>query len=309
MSARLSVRLSTCSFRGDFESCRTLCESVDRFVDGSIEHWLIVPSRDLDLFRGLGGRRRRVVAEDAFLPRGFWKAPTPPAPVRKLLGLPRRNVYLTPFSPPVRGWIAQQIMKIAATVEADADVVVHVDSDNAFIRPLAYEHLVRGDTVRLYRSPEMIPLDTHRRWHRAASALLGLPDEDWHGAEYIDALVVWRRSAAAAMAERIEAVAGKSWRVALSRTPHFAEYVLYGVHADRIMGFEAAGVWPEPLSLCHSRWSGDFAGPEDEEAFVKAVRPGQVSCLIQSTIDLTPERRAELYARVEREAARQDAGG
>lgn len=305
MSA-LTVRLSTCSFRGDFESCRALCESVDRFVPQEIEHWLIVPAADLDLFGTLGGGRRRVVAEDAFLPRGFWKAPPPPALLRRLFGLSRRNVYLTPFSAPVRGWIAQQMMKIAATIEASEDVVVHVDSDNAFIRPLTAENLVRDGRVRLYRNPRKVELASHRAWHAAAGRLLGLPPSDWRGAEYVDALVVWRRDAAIAMTRRIEAVTGRSWQVALSRTPHFSEYVLYGVFVDQVLGFEAAGVWPEPLSLCHTRWSGDFADAADEEAFVKAVRPGQVSCLIQSTIDLTPDRRRELYARVEREAARQD---
>jgi hypothetical protein len=302
----LTARLSTCSFRGDFEACRALCESVDRFVPETIEHWLIVPTKDLDLFGGLAGGRRRIVAEDEFLPRGFVKAPMPSPAVRKLLRLPRRNIYLTPFSRPVRGWIAQQMMKIAATAAASTDIVIHVDSDNVFIRELTPAHLVRDGRVRLYRNPEKVELDSHRAWHAAAAKLLGLPPGDWHGAEYIDALVVWRRSALVAMTERIEAVTGKSWQVALSRTPHFAEYVLYGVHADKIMGLDAAGLFAAPRSLCHSRWSGDFSGQADEDAFVAGVEPDHVSCLVQSTIDLPLERRLALYARVQAYAAQQD---
>ncbi|GLK81893.1 DUF6492 family protein [Methylopila turkensis] len=307
--APLSARLSTCSFRGDVEACRALCESVDRFVPEAIEHWLIVPKKDMPLFAPLAGGRRRVVAEDAFLPRGFFKAPMPPQRYRRILRLPRRNVYLTPFSPPVRGWIAQQMMKIAATAAATTDIVVHVDSDNAFIRPLTLGHLARDGRVRLYRDPEPAASEGHRLWHAAAGRLLGLPPSDFYDAEYIDALVVWRRSALVAMTRRIEATMGVSWQVALSRTPHFAEYVLYGVHADKVTGFDAAGVYPEPRSLCHSRWTGDFAGPADEAAFVRGVRPAHVSCLIQSTIDLSLDRRLDIYRRVEAEAARQDRAG
>ena len=49
----LTARLSTCSFRGDFEAARALCESVDRFVTEEIEHWLIklMETGDTDLTR------------------------------------------------------------------------------------------------------------------------------------------------------------------------------------------------------------------------------------------------------------------
>lgn len=300
--------LSTCSFRGDLELCRELCESVDRFVPPEIEHWLIVPARDIELFRPLASPRRKVLAEDLFVPRGFVKMPAPPAWIRRRMPMLRRDFYLTPFSAPVRGWIFQQIKKIAATAQATADIVLHVDSDSAFVRPLAMEHLSRDGKVRLYRDPQRIELEGHRRWHQAAARLLGLPPTDWCGGEYIDGLVIWRRSVLRSMIERIEAVSGRPWAVALARSPHFAEYILYGVHADKVLGFEAAGVYPEPRSLCHARWSGDFADAADEEDFIRALQPDQVCCLIQSTLSLSPERRRMLHARIEQEAARQDGG-
>lgn len=305
--APLTARLSTCSFKGDFEACRALCASVDRFVAPEIEHWLIVPTRDLPLFAPLAGPRRRVVSEDDYLPRGFFRAPMPSPRWRARLGLPRRNVYLTPYSLPVRGWIAQQMIKISATASASTDIVVHVDSDNAFIRPFGPERIIRGDKVRLYRDPKPTDTPGHRLWHAAAGRLLGLPPSDFYDAEYIDALVVWRRSSLLAMIARVEQVTGKRWDVALSRTPHFAEYVLYGVHADKVTGLDAAGLYADERSLCHSRWTEGFADAADEDAFVAAVRPEQVSCLIQSTIPLSLERRLDLYRRVEAEAARQDA--
>ena len=304
--APLGVSLITCSFRGDLEVCRLLCDSIDRFVPAEIPHILYVPAQDMALFAGFATPRRLLRPQEELLPRWFWKLPMPGQPWRNLLHLPRRNVYLTPFSLPVRGWIAQQIMKIAAAARADSEIVVHVDSDNAFIRPLTMAHLVRDGRVRLYRNPQMVGMDSHRRWHRAASRLLGLPERAFHDAEYIDQLVVWRRSVAAGLTERLAAVAGTDWRIALARSPHFAEYILYGVYADKVAGLESAGLFASEQSLCLSRWSEAFTGAEDEAAFLAAIGPDHVACLIQSTIPMPAEARRNLF---ERAAARTSVTG
>lgn len=307
--SELSASLVTCSFSGDLDVCRMLCDSVDRFVPETIAHRLYVPAQDMPLFAGLATRRRTIATQESLLPRWFWKLPLPPQPWRARLGLPRRNVYLTPWSLPVRGWIAQQIMKLAATEAAESDIVVHVDSDNAFIRPFARESLVRDGRVRLYRNPAMVDLPSHRLWHAAAGRLLGLPPSDFYGAEYIDQLVVWRRSVLLRLLARITQTTGLDWRVALARTPHFAEYILYGVFADRALGLDAAGLFGDPNSLCLSRWSDAFAGAADEESFIAAIRPEHAACLIQSTIDMPPDARRALFARATAFAAAQDRTG
>jgi hypothetical protein len=186
---------------------------------------------------------------------------------------------------------------------------VHVDSDNAFIRPFARESLVRDGRVRLYRNPAMVDLPSHRLWHAAAGRLLGLPPSDFYGAEYIDQLVVWRRSVLLRLLARITQTTGLDWRVALARTPHFAEYILYGVFADRALGLDAAGLFGDPNSLCLSRWSDAFAGAADEESFIAAIRPEHAACLIQSTIDMPPDARRALFARATAFAAAQDRTG
>ena len=307
-AAPLSVRLVTCSYSGDLEVCRMLCESVDRFAPDEIGHTLFVPERDRPLFADLESSRRRIESQESLLPGWLWKVPLPGPSWRKRLRLPRRNVYLGPFGRPVRGWIAQQIMKIALAARASSDVVVHVDSDSVFVRPLRAGDLQRDGRVRLYRNPQMVELASHRLWHAAAGRLLGLPPSDFYGAEYIDPLVVWRRSVAVALTERIAAVSGRDWRAALALTPHFAEYVLYGVFADRVLGLEAAGLYPERRSLSHSRWAGAFADASEENVFVAALRPDQVACLIQSTIAVTPTARRRVFARLTALAALQDSG-
>lgn len=293
-----SIEILTKSYRGDFEHCELLCQSMDRFVPADITHRVVVPQSDVQLFSKLATAQRTIVSEEDCLPSWFRRVPMPSPKWRRIFRLPRRDIYLTPYSLPVRGWIAQQIMKIAAAAASSADIVVHVDSDNVFIRPMTAETIIHNGKVRIYRDPNPIGLDTHVRWQHVAGKLLGLPDQAFYGGEYIDPLVVWKTSVVQSLTDRIESVSGTSWIKTLARTPHFAEYVLYGVYADQVPGFEAAGLVPEHFSLCHSRWNDAFANDAEMQAFVEAVQPHHLTCLIQSTISHDSNLRRELFARV-----------
>ena len=299
--------LITCSFSGDLEICRLLCRSIDRFVPEEISHSLYVPARDIPLFAPLTTGRRAILAQEDLLPRWFWKAPLPSPKWRARLRLPRRNVYITPVSLPVRGWIAQQIMKISATLQARTDIVAHLDSDNVIIRPLTAAHLIRNGKVRFHADPAVVGLESHRPWYIAAARLLGLPPGHYYSADYIDQFVVWRRSVTESMVARIEATMGHDWQAALARTPAFAEYVLYGMFVERVLGPDAAGVFVEPRSLCHALWTGSIAKAEEEDAFLGALQPEQIACVIQSTIPMTLVERARVFTRTTQRAADFDA--
>ena len=303
----LNANIVTCSFSGDIDICALLCESIDRFVPVEIGHTLYVPASDLPLFAQFASPRRKIATQESLLPGWFWKVPTLGPRWRALLRLPRRNCYLTPYSLPVGGWIAQQIVKIAATANSEHEIVVHVDSDNAFIRPLRHEHLVRDGRVRLYQQPQMVEQDTHRSWHAAAGRLLGLPPSTFYGAEYIDQIVVWRRSVLLDMIGRIGETAKTDWLIALARTPQFAEYILYGVFADQVRGLDAAGLFAEARSLCLSRWSEAIESESEALAFIGALTPDHIACLIQSTIAMPLMERRRLFERATARAAEQDA--
>ena len=299
--------LITCSYSGDLELCRRLCASVDRFAPEDVVHLLYVPRHEMAMFADLATPRRIIGAQEDLLPQWLWKAPLPSPKWRARLGLPRRNLYLSPFGAPVRGWIAQQIMKIAATLRAPSEVVAHIDSDTAFVRPLDTSRLASADAVRFYASLERLGLDSHKPWYIAATRLLGLPEGDVYTADYIDQFVVWRRSVVEAMIARIEATTKTAWTKALARTPHFAEYVLYGVFVERVLGAKGAGLVLERRSLCHSRWLDRISGEDEETAFVNALTPDHVVCVIQSTIDMSHEERERVFRRLTARAADQDA--
>ena len=304
-----SVEILTLSYRGDFEVCRLLCESVDRFLPADIVHHLVVPGADLELFSALTSPRRRLTAEEALLPRWFRRMPMPPPRWRKLLRLPRRNIYFTPFSLPVRGWIAQQIMKISAAAKSSADIVVHVDSDTVIVRPITGTTLMDHGRVTLYRDPKPSGHASHALWQQSAGQLLGLRPQTFYGGEYIDSFVVWKTSVARDLIAHLANVSRRNWIVALARTKHFSEYVLYGVYADHVAGLEQAGLQSTTHSPCHSIWEGDALSEQDIDAFVNAVQPHHVACLIQSTLSESLDARKRIFARVTAQAARQDAGG
>jgi hypothetical protein len=287
----MTATLITCSFRGDLDICRLLCRSVDLFAGPEFTHRLYVPRRDFPLFADLESPRRQIFAQESLLPFWFWKAPLPGPKWRARLGLPRRNVYLTPR--PVRGWIAQQIMKIAASLKAPDEIVVHLDSDAALVQPLRLEQVER----HFYAGPVAERLPGHALWYEAAGRLLALAPDDPYRADYIAPLVVWRRSLVEAMTARIAAVSGASWPRALSRTPHFSEYVLYGLFA------QAKGVEGVANSHCLTRWSEGFARAREVETFVATAEADDLICCIQSTLDVSLETRARVHHQVARRIA------
>ncbi|MBJ3775782.1 DUF6492 family protein [Acuticoccus mangrovi] len=307
----MRIELQTCSYAGDFGLCEMLCETIDRFAPADMRHVLIVPTADLAVFRPLERSGREVRSEDEYLPRWLHRLPIPRGSWRRYLMLPRRDIFLSFRSAPVRGWIVQQMIKIGATRASEADVVLHVDSDTAFVRPFTEESLVVDGKVRCYRNPGAGILDTHALWHEAASRLLGLPPTPYHGADFIDAMVTWRRDTARAMIDRIESTTGVDWQVALARTPHFSEYILYGVYATKIAEAEpatAGRLWFTERSLSRSLWTEGLADEAHKAAFVASLEPDEIACLVQSTLPMSAAERRALIEDLAAVAARQQAG-
>lgn len=281
----LPPTLVTLSFAGDFESCRLLCETVDRFGPDRASHLLAVPAADIPLFRPLAGGRRVLIAEEELLPRWLRKLPLPSMAWRKRLGLPRRNVYLSFRGRPVRGWIAQQIMKINAAASAGSDTVLHLDSDTALVRPLPAAAMAVDGRLRLSRFPGAADDAMHAPWHRAASSLLGLASSDYLGSDYIDSFVTWRRANVNGLLARIGEVTGRDPIAALAATRDFSEYILYGAYCEHVLGLETAGHAGTERSLCEMVWS------EAEGGGIPAIRGSAYGLGIQSTIPLTAEAR------------------
>lgn len=308
----MKIEVQTCSYSGDFEICRTLCETMDRFAPADMRHLLLVPAAETAMFSVFARPGREIRAQQDFLPSWLHRLPLPKGAWRRLLMLPRRDVFVSLRCPPVRGWIAQQIIKIAAARDTDADIVVHIDSDSAFVRPFAAALFHADGKVRCYRHPDAPHPPSHVPWHEAASTLFGLPPSPNHGADYIDGLVPWRVGTVRSMTDRIEEVAGRDWRLALASTRHFSEYILYGVFCDKVAEASAATAGKldyTSTSLSHTLWTGSLANETDRKRFIAELQPHHISCLIQSTLDVPGAARDEVIAALIARAAEQDAPG
>jgi hypothetical protein len=266
------MALITPSFAPDFELCADLQRSVlDNTPDYAVQH-IIVPREDLGLFRRLAGPRTHIHCEADFLPRSFVSIP-----------FSRFTVNLRRPYPPVRGWILQQVVKLAAAAVFDEEVVVLVDSDIEFVKSFAVETFVNDGRVRFFRKPGSVDerLPRHMIWHRAAHALLGLPPAEPPYPDYIASLLAWDPRIVRKMLGRVSEVTGRPWATAIAAQLHFSEWTLYGVFVDKVLGGRAnAFASEDPLCLAH--WGTTPLTPQTAGEFFGGLKHTDIAAMISA---------------------------
>jgi hypothetical protein len=283
----MTLVVLTPSYAPDLELCTGLNRSVLQYAPPDVHHVLIVPPADVAAFRHLANERTTIRTEPEFLPRSFVRLPW----VNATLNLRR------PF-PPVRGWILQQVLKLAATASMDADVVVLVDSDIEFVRPFSADTFRRDGVVRFYRLPDEIDerLPRHVLWHRGSRQLLGLPPADPPLPDYVASLIAWDPAIVRDMLDRVETVTRRRWADAVAAQLHFSEWTLYGVYVDAL-GSQKARSFSSDTPLCHAWWGTEPLDTHNLDAFVDNFGEQDVACMISAKSHTPPHiRRAVLDA-------------
>src|ERR1700733_9272382 len=196
--------LITPSFRGDFDRCALLVESVARHVPEHVAHYLVVDRRDVPMFRPLAvGRTQLVVVEDV-IPWWIMRVPTV------------RSFWLSLRSRPLKNWILQQIVKLSAPRYAKEETLFFVDSDVFFVDRFEPSAMMRQGKAplfmedgqrRLVRSenPWSVMND---RWHAAAAKLLGIAGDEKVDTNFIGNIICWRRTVASGLLRHIEQITG-----------------------------------------------------------------------------------------------------
>ena len=239
MTADLTV--VTPSYRGDFERCRLLCETMDRFCSGYDRHLIVVDDEDHALFSQLAGPTREVIATSALFPPfrivGRWRG--------------RWYRWRPGIGFPIYGWHLQQLRKIAVTLSQPAARVLCVDSDICFCRPADLSDFAASERVPLFMRPNAIGADqtSHVRWRQNAYAALGRPAPALPGDDYIGPLITWERASVRTMTERIEATHHRPWWEVLARQRDFSEYLTYGARGVERSGAIRASSADRPLAL------------------------------------------------------------
>ena len=250
---------------------------------------IIVDRADLPLFRELESGSRRIVATEDVLPKRVWRLEA------RRVGL-RSNVFLH-LGKPIRGWLVQQLVKLAACREVAADVIVHADSDVALVRRFAVETLVDDEgRVRLYRAPGVIDegLPGHVRWHRSAEQLLGLDPSPIPLPDYITSLVPWRRENALAMLDFLDRRFRRSWMRTISSAWDFSEYILYGRFVSEVLG-EAGAQFATASSLCCDYWGPEPLSEAQIEGLLDGMSEDQVGLSITAKAGMKPESYASQF--------------
>jgi hypothetical protein len=189
---------------------------------------------------------------------------------------------LRPF-PPVRGWILQQLIKLAAVAECNDDVVLLVDSDIEFVRPFTADTFVRNGVVRFYRKPNTVDarLPRHMLWHRAARALLGLPPAEPPYTDYVSSLSAWNPAIVRQMLARVTGATGRPWATAIGGQLHFSEWTLYGVYVDGMLdGSATSYVSDDPL--CLAQWGTIPLNQYSASEFISALQPTDIAVMISA---------------------------
>lgn len=260
----------TPSFAPDFELCSDLNRSVLAYSPESVRHQIIVPASDLNLFSRLANSRTLIRCEDDFLPRSF-------------VSFGKYKINLAHPFPPVRGWILQQVVKLAAVAACTENVALLVDSDIEFVRPITAESFVRNGAVRFYRKPEAIDerLPRHMIWHRVARSLLGLPTPEAPYTDYISSLLAWDPSIVRRLLEQITTTTGRPWAAAVAGQLHFSEWTLYGVFVDEMIGAPANSfASDDPHCLAH--WDPVPMDQDGAIEFLRDVRLTDVAVMISA---------------------------
>lgn len=259
----------TLSYGPDYERCALLSQTFHRFADEAIKHYIVVDGRDMSMFAPLSSDRTEVLSVESILPPWVFRLPF------------ARRWWFSAKTAPVRNWILQQYVKLALPIHLVEDVLLYVDSDVAFVRPLKVDPFVRGDQVRMLRMPGEGKLESQFPWHQTAARLLGLPPCDYFGARYIGNIVSWRRENVLRLHNHIEVTMGCDWRRAVLSQWRLSEYILYGVFVDQILG-ESAGHYAESENLCHEYWTDSPMSRSDMHGFFDSLLPEQVAVMISA---------------------------
>jgi hypothetical protein len=269
-----SFAIVTPTYSPDLARCELLVESLDRTVP-DVPHYLIVDRCDRQVFSHLVRGKRRLIESESILGNWIFRIPS------------RKSWWLSWRALPVRGWIIQQVLKIAAIDAIPERTLVFCDSDTAFFRHFGRDDLLVNGKVGLLDVD--CSSDESRRWTATARNLLGLSPFDGGYRTYVGNMICWNRETIVAMRRRIETVTGLDWQIALMRKSNFSEYMIYGTFVREELGYNEVDHAPSAVPLVKASWGEALSTDAAIGTFFAEFDPRTVAVMIHSKagIDVT----------------------
>lgn len=263
----MAFSLITPSYAPDFERCRLLCESVDRFARGAT-HYVVVDRRDEKRFAPLKSAAREIVTVESILPPWIFRLPG------------ARKWWMSLATRPLRNWVLQQLVKLSMSKVVETDVMIYADSDVTFVRPFGVERFMHDGRLRLNRAP--YTSDQHACWLRVAADLLGTDPAAVPPVNFVGSLIMWRRENLQRLHRHIEKQSGRSWLRTVAARKTFSEYMIYGLFVEQVLGFEAAGQVPMDSPVLHLSWGHDLTQPEAVDRYLADLQGEHIGLMIHS---------------------------
>ena len=283
-----TTALITPSWLPDIERCRQLIVSAEDHTEGFTGHFVLVDAQDEKAFRNIAGSQVEIVVKESLLPTWLHQSSL------------NRKWWWSLRAFPVRGWILQQVTKIAITQVLDADACCFVDSDTQFVRPFLADSLWQGDSLKFFRNerkPHFHKSKRYRNWYGFAAKQFGLGGELQLDGSYIAQLTTMRKDCVGEMLAQIEQHHQRDWMDVLLRSVDFSEFILYGVFIDACT--EDNRHEADAKGFCHSSWLYDIESEADIEQFVKNIDPAHVAVHLQSNLNLDSDALAKALAKQE----------
>lgn len=287
--SNFSFAFITPSYAPDFQRCKLLCWSIKQFVSFPVEHYIVVDKKDLNLFQQLADSNTSILTKEEVLPS--W--------IKRISFFGKKNIWLNLKGYKsgewlLRGWLIQQMVKLAAAQYVEQEVLIFVDSDVAFIDFFDVHALINKDKVRLLRVEHSTDMDNEigRKWKNSAKKLLGLPFQNSYYDFYVSQIVTWRRDNLIQLYKLIEENFEQDWLEVISGVKDLSEYVLYGIFANYVIG-ENSGHYDEHLQkICWCYWDGNPMSHEKLKEFFQEARSSSHKAVMisaKSSIDLSIE--------------------
>ena len=266
--------LVTPSYYRDHERCLLLIDSARRYVPSDIQHFIVVSRSDAALFAACAGGRTHVIVQEDMVQEPFIRLPLLPT---------WRVGWMTP---PVRGWIWQQMVKMSIANSIDADAYMIMDSDCFFVRPFDPRALVIGGDVPMFREEKDFyeTSSDHQKWAKVSQRLLRLrPWAAPYRRGYVGPGCFWRRDVLLALQAYLSNGRGATrWLAAVARNVTFSEYMLYGIFVDEVLGLGNSGHYGYEHHMCAEYWDAAPMTPSMLEGFARQIPEDRVLAMISA---------------------------
>lgn len=271
--AQKSMAIITPSFRGDFDRCALLAESITNLTKG-VNHYIIVDSNDIDIFKKISGPNTIVVDSRELLDPWLHRFPG------------NSGFWWSIHTLPVRGWMTQQLRKMAITRMVSEDIIICCDSDTVFIRPFGIDNFLIDGRLGL------LDVDFCDRsvvnWTKNARRLLGLPRDGSACRGHIGMLIAWDKEVLEKLTRHIEQYSRRPWQQSIAGLRTFSEYITYGVFVREVIGYQNSPHVPSSVNLVKTNWGIDLKTENSMKIFFEDISPTQIAAMVHSKDDIDP---------------------